>query len=158
MRQTAIDKHVYVGGFYGLEAKLCTRCDKLKELTGFRFGAHHTTDSLSSACLDCIKQADKSQYEREVARGKINGIPRGTRSRLRRLYGLTLEQFNAMRIAQGNSCAICREHPKRWHVDHDHLTNTVRALLCHGCNVGIGHFRESLATMQRAIAYLEKYR
>lgn len=62
-----------------------------------------------------------------------------------------------MREAQNNRCAICQKalpEGKQCHVDHCHTTGHVRALLCHKCNVGIGHFDDSAAELQKAIDYL----
>lgn len=41
--------------------------------------------------------------------------------------------------AQGGTCALCPNVPKsrRLHVDHDHKTGRVRALLCFRCNRAI---------------------
>jgi len=40
-------------------------------------------------------------------------------------------------------------------VDHNHSTGKIRSLLCQGCNHGIGHFKESITLLKRAIKYLE---
>lgn len=45
--------------------------------------------------------------------------------------------------------------PETFHVDHCHTSNKVRGLLCGGCNVGIGMFREDKAIFLAALAYLE---
>lgn len=66
-----------------------------------------------------------------------------------------------MRAEQGNTCAICPrklEGKRGTHVDHDHRTGFVRALLCQGCNSGLGNMKENLDTLRAAIAYLEKHR
>jgi hypothetical protein len=70
-------------------------------------------------------------------------------------YGLTPEQRAALLAGQGGLCAICRELPAV-HVDHDHVMGTVRGVVCFRCNVGIGHFRDSAATLRAAIDYLER--
>ena len=41
------------------------------------------------------------------------------------------------------------------HVDHNHVTGTVRGLLCNMCNIGIGMFRDNVNFMYKAIKYLE---
>ena len=58
--------------------------------------------------------------------------------------------------AQGGLCAICQERPAE-HVDHDHLTGTVRAMLCSCCNQGLGSFRDPADVMRAAISYLEAH-
>lgn len=74
-------------------------------------------------------------------------------------YGLTVNEFEAMRVAQGNACAICREpFTGTPHVDHDHATGAVRGLLCHGCNVGLGRFRDDPGRLESAAVYLRAVR
>lgn len=36
------------------------------------------------------------------------------------------------------------------------ITNKVRGLLCHNCNVSLGHFKDSTDILKNAIYYLEK--
>ena len=59
-----------------------------------------------------------------------------------------------MEKAQNYCCAICEtdkpgKRAKRWFVDHDHKTNKVRKLLCHQCNLGLGHFKENVELLQK---------
>jgi len=54
--------------------------------------------------------------------------------------GFGIEQYEAMLVAQLGGCAICGRSPesgKPLHVDHDHKTGRVRALLCYACNMGM---------------------
>lgn len=73
-------------------------------------------------------------------------------------YGLTPEQYAAMREAQGNACALCNVVPVEvLRVDHDHVTGKVRALLCRKCNTGIGFLGDSVPLVMRAVLYLQKH-
>lgn len=83
------------------------------------------------------------------------------KSQLKVKYGLTPEQYEVMERAQDGLCAICKRPPQasdpkktRLCVDHDHSTQQVRSLLCHGCNVILGLADESPAVLYRAIEYL----
>jgi hypothetical protein len=55
---------------------------------------------------------------------------------LRRLFGITLEEYKAILAAQGHKCPVCLKplsgisNP----VDHDHKTGVVRGILCTYCN------------------------
>jgi hypothetical protein len=79
----------------------------------------------------------------------------GSRSyHLRRRYGHHRgAEVDAMIEAQGGVCALCRERTPE-HVDHDHLTGTVRGVLCSCCNQGLGNFRDRADILRTAIDYL----
>jgi hypothetical protein len=86
------------------------------------------------------------------------------KSRLKK-YGLTPESFAYLFVAQNGLCAICASPPdfesddKRnrvLHVDHDHETGRVRALLCGRCNVLIGQAEENPALLEAMATYLRK--
>jgi Recombination endonuclease VII len=74
-------------------------------------------------------------------------------------YGLTREAYEQMAAAQGGRCAICGVKPDHdLRVDHDHETGAIRALLCAGCNSGIGFLREDPLIMLSAIEYLARHK
>jgi Recombination endonuclease VII len=73
---------------------------------------------------------------------------------LKQLYGLSLQDYDAMLRAQNGVCAICKRNSKtKLCVDHDHGINVVRGLLCHNCNHGLGCFRDDPRRIAAAIAY-----
>lgn len=84
---------------------------------------------------------------------------------LQRKYGLTTYDLAAMAEKQDHRCAICGEKEKEQRnglskhlaVDHDHVTGKVRELLCTACNKGLGHFKDDIDLMLKAIAYLRKH-
>lgn len=81
---------------------------------------------------------------------------RQRRADLRRRYGITPEIYDDMYHAQGGLCGLCGVAPIA-HIDHDHDTGLVRKLLCHNCNVGLGHFRDDPVLLQTAVDYLVEH-
>jgi len=84
------------------------------------------------------------------------------KERLRNTYGLTLEQYYLMVANQDGLCGICKidlnSIPSRQvHLDHSCDTGVNRGILCHSCNVGLGHFRHSTSDLEAAIKYLRKH-
>jgi hypothetical protein len=73
-------------------------------------------------------------------------------------YGLSLQDYRAMRERQGNVCAICRAPGKPLCVDHCHATDKVRGLLCRDCNLGLGNYKDNPVFTRAATAYLEAAR
>jgi hypothetical protein len=69
---------------------------------------------------------------------------------------LTPDEYDTMLAAQGGLCAIC-ERPLKLFVDHNHQTSVVRALLCNGCNSGIGMLGDDASRCYRAAQYLDSY-
>jgi hypothetical protein len=76
--------------------------------------------------------------------------------------GWTQEMFNAAWEKQCGCCAICRrkleKSGKQTHADHDHETKKPRAILCHGCNTGIGNLGDSPERLEAAAAYIRSFR
>jgi Recombination endonuclease VII len=84
---------------------------------------------------------------------------RSTKSQLKTAYGLTMEDYDRMLARQQGACAICkRKTLQRLCVDHCHLTNMVRGLLCRRCNVGLGHFEDDARLLHEAATYVEVWR
>ena len=126
--------------------KWCPGCSTYKEIE--LFGSNKaSSDGLTAYCRPCHND-----------KGRENRIKRHGSTReyhLRRRYGITGADYDAMVAAQGGVCALCRERPPQ-HVDHDHVTGTVRGLLCSCCNQGLGNFRDSVAALRAAVVYLER--
>ena len=87
---------------------------------------------------------------------------------LKRNYGISLDEYNKMLDEQKGVCAICgmeetMVHPKHnsngkaqlLAVDHCHVTNKVRGLLCSRCNRVIGMMRDSPELLTKAVEYLK---
>ena len=80
---------------------------------------------------------------------------------LRRTFGISLKEYNDLLALQNNVCELCGGSPvvkdKGFAVDHCHKTGKIRALLCRGCNVGIGNLKDDPELLEKAAAYIRKY-
>jgi hypothetical protein len=79
---------------------------------------------------------------------------------LKKLYGMTQADYDALLVSQDGKCAICQtDSPggpgNKFHVDHDHATGRVRGLLCHHCNTGLGNLYDDPVRLRAALRYLE---
>ena len=81
---------------------------------------------------------------------------------LKRKYGLTILEVNAMVEKQGGVCAICQQipqgkkHHSQLHVDHNHITKQIRGMLCGNCNKALGLVREDPQVLEAMIKYLDQ--
>ena len=74
---------------------------------------------------------------------------------MRRVYNISVKEFNNLLFFQGNCCAICSKPieklRRRMNVDHDHETGKVRGILCSGCNTGLGHLGDNIEGIKKAL-------
>lgn len=131
--------------------KSCRDCGQEKPYDEFS-PASKASDGRTSYCRDCLRLRHRAYRD-----AKAGGAPRRPARdyHLKRRYGLTSADVDAMVEAQGGVCALCRER-KPEHVDHDHVTGVVRGVLCFCCNQGLGNFRDRADVMRHAISYLER--
>ena len=101
----------------------------------------------------------RDKHPRRYSPRKSIGNPNIARMKLddslRSKYGITVEDYERMHNEQGGVCVICQNADKLV-VDHDHITGKVRGLLCHNCNLGLGHFKDNALVLRMAIGYLLK--
>jgi len=98
-------------------------------------------------------------YLRQV-RNTPEGKTRYKDQWLRKLYGITINDFEEMLIAQNYTCAICETEisllGNKTNVDHCHKTGKVRGLLCSGCNTLLALAKDSKDILLNALNYLNK--
>lgn len=153
--------------------KKCTKCGVEKPLSEFH-NKKQAKDGLDFWCKSCKSTANKAWRESDVKNSE-NNTKRARawnlankekrqiiiqRNNYKKRYGLSVDQKQAMVNEQGGKCAICKSSLKDAHdacVDHCHTTNTIRGILCRKCNLGIGHFNDSIQALTEAINYLSKY-
>lgn len=146
--------------------KTCSRCRQPKDAAEF-YADKSKKHGLSSRCKVCHNEqaaawaAAHPEVRRRIMRdwkARTDIAVFNRKVWLKRAYGLTPEAVDRMLTDQGGECAICGKALKNYHIDHNHTTMVVRGLLCRGCNLGIGFFKESIGRLAAAIQYLEAER
>lgn len=123
--------------------------------------------------LFCPTKGDKCRpclatWQREYRKRRSTEywITKDRQYALKKRYGLTAEVFAEMFKAQAGKCAACGVDPKdvhkeprhqKLHVDHNHATGAVRALLCNGCNRALGFVQDNPETLTALRRYLERH-
>lgn len=91
-------------------------------------------------CFPCA--ADKAQRDSENAR-------------LKRLYGITIEQYLTLVTLQNGCCKICGIKPSyKLAIDHNHTTRKIRGLICIPCNLALGNLQNKPSLCRLAAKYL----
>lgn len=131
--------------------RVCKACGKPFKV---RVGALNRGggDYCSRVCHPSYQALKKSDEHKEQRRRDYH---------LRKTYGISFHDYNALLEKQGGKCAICSRSFGNGRcgylfVDHNHETGKVRGLLCGRCNSAIGMLAESNEQLHRAIAYLSK--
>jgi len=143
-----------------VETKICPHCQQEKTLDCFYLyapGVRHKykPGARRPKCKQC--QHD-SRAEHRKANPEMAAIT-ARKSKIKRLFGITPEDYDKMFADQNGVCAICdKESPdgRRLHIDHCHTTQNVRGLLCPDCNRGLGIFRDQVSLLDKAARYLLK--
>ncbi|NUR65140.1 MAG: hypothetical protein HOQ47_05215 [Streptomyces sp.] len=135
-------------------SKACRTCGETKPLSDFHRRSR-AKDGRQLHCKPCAI-ANVIQWQRENPQ---RTYAKQRRSDLKRYFGLTTEDVEAMFERQGRCCAICGdpEGPgMRVVLDHCHASGAARGLLCSHCNTGLGMFEDDLERLARAAAYLDR--
>lgn len=80
------------------------------------------------------------------------------RHNIRKRFGLTVDQFDALVAKYGDRCAICQQpesRRRRLSLDHCHKTGELRGFICSRDNIVLGLVRDDPALLRRAAEYLE---
>jgi hypothetical protein len=105
------------------------------------------------------RSRERLPRDEAVRRNRQNNLRKALKT-----LGLTRDAYDAMLVAQDHLCALCKQSPNGrgkggvLHIDHDHLTSRVRALLCGNCNTAVGLLDDDPALMRAAAAYIERHR
>ena len=119
----------------------CTKCKVTKSLSEFK----NKKDQKKPAarCKSCDSLATKAYF-----------------------FKTTVEELLLFMDIHNHQCGICGISEKEartlnnktthygLYIDHCHNTNNLRGLLCHNCNLIIGHAKDDTSILNNAIKYL----
>ena len=154
----------------------CTKCKNTKDFSFFSKDKYKTT-GYRSHCKECSRETHLKRYAKDPQgqRNRTNEYRRklkeqnpeklslnNKKNRLKRTYGISYNQYVAMKEAQFFSCFICNVSEesagsKGLVVDHCHETGKVRKLLCSKCNTSLGLVDENCDILEKMIAYLKAH-
>ncbi len=156
----------------GEPVKRCAKCGLLLPLDRFRFCYANGKKWLIGQCKKC-----QNRYVTEHRVARMKRDPEFRRKQHRRVsgyrrrnaIGVSHEEYRLMFESQNGLCAICGRPEKKLcrpgHAevkdlcaDHDHATGRLRQLLCHGCNVMLGHAHDDPAILRAAADYIERHK
>jgi hypothetical protein len=174
-REKNPEKYKKHGKFYRkiiLDPSITHRnCSKCKEYLPLNFFSNAAQSNRHPYCKSCMSKANKiskirnkETYEKYKVKTRLKAREKSMIEK----YGLTLEQYQLIHDEQNGVCKICGnaetalqpngKEVKDLCVDHCHKYNIVRGLLCHGCNAGIGYFKDNIKSLEQAIIYLKRYK
>lgn len=135
--------------------RVCTHCRTTLPIGDFH-KEKRGADGFQRWCKVCSNEYRRTAYatrpawrvrckrdrHRYYSKNPAKVIQRTRENEIKRKYGLTWDEYQALLILQDNRCALCStETPGgqgSWHVDHNHETGDIRGLLCHRCNTSLG--------------------
>ena len=128
--------------------KQCKYCYQSKPLTEFPKHKGHR-DGHAAICKSC----KKAKYPPTVEQKQ-----RAYERQIKRNYGITVDDYDAMYGEQNGLCLGCQRSNKgsRFHIDHCHETGEVRGLLCGRCNAALGLVDDNIGTLANLIHYLSR--
>ena len=153
----------------GEASKVWRGCGESKPISQYSYQvkAQGTRHSRCKACMNFehamymqVRTAENPSFRLEYQREWKRKNQNGRRENLKRLYGITLEQYEALLAEQGGKCAICggvADEGSSMAVDHDHTTRETRGVVHSRCNLAIGFLRDSPRACRGAAEYLERY-
>ena len=150
-----------------MKSKLCPNCQKVLSVSKFNKASRR--DGYQTYCRNCHNSMQREKYKKDPSQ-KIKRQIRAARRKdrdpfvqrkaeLKRLYGITFDDYVNLYKKQNGVCAICLQEcktRKSLSVDHDHDTMAVRGLLCNRCNRAIGMLGEDPDILERAKEYILK--
>lgn len=107
------------------------------------------------------KFCSKDCHIKHMKENSMSSVERKIRERIyqkKSKYKLSEEEYKSLFLKQNNRCKICGyefNESNKGFVDHCHITNKVRGLLCIKCNTLLGMVNDNIDILKNAIEYLK---
>jgi Recombination endonuclease VII len=120
---------------------------------------HPEKDKMSNVlCKVCGKEYNKVSGKQKYC--SLECIENNAADRhYRKLYGISLVEYNAIKENQLGVCALCGKEAPSLHVDHCHESGNIRGLLCLVCNTRLGTMQaimDDQSWYSSALQYIKK--
>ena len=143
--------------------KTCSHCKEILSIEKFY---RRSRGGARADCISCCLLRNKNYYiknKKELAlKNKTYTLENKEKiksAKMRRKFGIAIEEKILLFAKQGNKCAICgcteNNVGRDWDIDHCHKTGKIRGILCSNCNRGLGLFQDNLENLRQACKYLE---
>lgn len=143
--------------------KSCSHCNKTLPIEKFY---KLSRGGVRADCISCSSLRNKNYYTKNkkelTSKSKAYALENKEKiknDKMRRKFGIAIEEKILLFAKQGNKCAICgcteNNVGRDWDIDHCHKTGKIRGILCSNCNRGLGLFQDSSEYLKQACTYLE---
>ena len=161
------DKYRYIDRPADTKEMKCSKCSLTKPINLFN---KYMLRIRSPYCAECRQNATREHHNKPESKIKHKlwykrYEENAEDARMKRLYGISLNQYKLMFEEQNGCCALCHQPETskaasgkilRLSVDHNHQTGSIRGLLCFVCNRGIGFIRDDIELAIRVLEYIDE--
>ena len=156
------------GELYKEGLRKCHKCQEIKSLSLFYKHSRGGGDGYAYACKKCsnnyVTNYRKDLEYRQSAAVRTKKYRELNKEGIReqayfKKYGITHTQKIEIWERQDKKCKICGESIdaiEKAHLDHSHITNKIRGVLCIKCNTVLGLVNDDIHILKMAIEYLSE--
>ncbi len=143
-----------------MNSKVCFRCKEEKDISSFSKSKSNKS-GYKSYCKVCHSEYTNIYRKNKRLKNPDAYFKHEKERKLIFKFKINLEEYESQIKAQGNRCKICNVIGEDTHkgmlcLDHDHTSGKIRGFLCDRCNMGLGHFKDDISLLEKAIEYLQK--
>ena len=149
----------------GIPYTMCKECYNRDKKSRSVSRNHATVDA--KVCRNCEEEKPISEFHKNYSQyGGVASICKDCAYLANLMTKYKIEDIEPLIAERDGLCDICKKpFGKRPYVDHDHACcptdytcgKCFRGLLCSSCNMGLGHFQDSVISMSNAVSYISSY-